>query len=56
MCSSDLDRLIRRERQARRSQEVVPEMTLLMPELIILDSSRPAMPPTVASENGVHPV
>ena len=52
----EIDRLIRRERQARRSQEVAPEMTLLMPELIIRDSSRPAVPPSVASENGVHPV
>ena len=55
----EIDRLIRRERQARRSQEVAPEMTLLMPELIIRDSARPVPPSEVASEvaseNGVHP-
>ncbi len=50
----EIDRLIRRERQARRSQEVAPEMTLLMPELIIRNSARPVLPSEVESENGVH--
>jgi LacI family transcriptional regulator len=37
----EIDRLIRRERSSRRGQEAAaPEMTLLMPELIVRDSTR----------------
>ena len=38
---TEIDRLIGRARQARRPQEVAPEMTLLEPELIVRESTRP---------------
>jgi LacI family transcriptional regulator len=55
MAVIEIDRLIRRERQARRSPEVVPEMTLLMPELIVRDSSRATAHPRPNAQNGTHP-
>ena len=55
MAVIEIDRLIRRERQARRSPEVVPEMTLLMPELIVRDSSRATAHARPNSQNGTHP-
>jgi LacI family transcriptional regulator len=45
----EIDRLIRTERQSRRTQEPTPEMTLLMPELIVRDSTRPVSSPSAAS-------
>jgi DNA-binding LacI/PurR family transcriptional regulator len=37
-----IDQLIARSRQPKRSQDPLPEMTLLQPELIIRESSRRA--------------
>ncbi|MGZ6055842.1 MAG: LacI family DNA-binding transcriptional regulator [Isosphaeraceae bacterium] len=39
-----IDQLIARSRQARRSQDPLPEMTMLRPKLIIRESSRPIPP------------
>ena len=39
-----IDQLIARSRQAKRSQDPLPEMTMLRPELIIRESSRRATP------------
>jgi LacI family transcriptional regulator len=57
----EIDRLIRKERQSRRTLEPTPEMTLLMPELIVRDSTRPMNDPEAASQtaeptNGVQTV
>ena len=48
---TEIIRLIRRERQPRRGQEAPPEMTLLMPELIIRDSTRPVAASAVDTED-----
>jgi LacI family transcriptional regulator len=51
----EIDRLIGRTRQSRRSQETPPEMTLLMPELIVRDSARPVGLVQLASGQGASP-
>jgi LacI family transcriptional regulator len=51
----EIDRLIRRERLSRRPQDTVPEMTLLMPELIVRDSTRPVAPFELAAHDDDHP-
>jgi LacI family transcriptional regulator len=49
----EIDRLIARTRQARRPQDSAPEMTLLMPELIVRQSSRLAVPIELTAFDGM---
>ena len=56
MAVVEIDRLIGRSRQPRRSQQVVSEMTLLRPELIIRESTRPVVPIGSASVTSQSPV
>ncbi len=42
-------------RQPRRPQEAAPEMKLLMPELIVRESTRPVAPFELTALNGVEP-
>jgi LacI family transcriptional regulator len=43
MAVEEIDRLIGKARQPRRSQQAAPEMTLLKPELIVRESARPVV-------------
>ncbi|MFI5284035.1 MAG: LacI family DNA-binding transcriptional regulator [Candidatus Dormibacterales bacterium] len=49
MAVEEIDRLIGKARQPRRSQQAAPEMTLLKPELIVRESARPVVPFGLAS-------
>jgi LacI family transcriptional regulator len=51
----EIDQLIAKARQSRRSQEAAPEMILLMPELIVRDSTRPVAPFSLTALDGAHP-
>ncbi|MGD0863529.1 MAG: LacI family DNA-binding transcriptional regulator [Candidatus Limnocylindrales bacterium] len=51
MAVEEIDRLIGKARQPRRSQQAAPEMTLLKPELVVRESARPIVPFGLATVN-----
>jgi LacI family transcriptional regulator len=51
MAVKEIDRLISQARQPRHSQQAAPEMTLLKPELIVRESTRPVVPFGLATVN-----
>jgi LacI family transcriptional regulator len=51
----EIDQLIGKSRGSRRAQETAPEMTLLMPELIVRDSARPTSAAVLTASDNLVP-